>query len=189
VTADFALPPPAELAAVFDQVRTERLMLRRLRSEDGPAMFAVHGDPATNVYNPAGPDPDLAASEEALRSMIGHWDAYGFGYWAVTLPEAENVLGFGGIEYRVWREREILNLYYRFTPRAWGQGYASELARTAVALARTHFPWWPVIARTRAGNIASMRTAERAGLTRRPNLDTEHIVYALGWTETDEAPM
>ncbi|HEU5368815.1 MAG TPA: GNAT family N-acetyltransferase [Ktedonobacterales bacterium] len=92
MAADFSLPPPAELAVIFDQVRTERLALRRLRSEDGPAMFAVHGDPATNVYNPAGPDPNLAASEEKLRSMMGHWDAYGFGYWAVTLPGAENVL-------------------------------------------------------------------------------------------------
>ncbi len=150
-------------------------------------MFAVHGDPATNPHNPAGPDPDLAASEEKLRSMMQHWETYGFGYWAVTLPQQEEVLGFGGVEYRVWREREVLNLYYRFTPSAWGQGYATEVARTAVALARAHLPQWPVVARTRAGNNASMRTAERAGLVRRPDLDTEHIVYALGWPPIDAA--
>lgn len=82
-----------------------------------------------------------------------------------------------------------MNLYYRFTPSAWGQGYATELARTAVALAQTHFPHWPVIARTRAGNIASMRVAERAGLARRPDLDTEHIVYALGWMDRGAVAM
>ena len=75
----------------------------------------------------------------------------------------------------------MLNLYYRFTPGAWGQGYATELARTAVTLARKYLPQWPVVARTRAKNIPSIRTAERAGLIRRPDLDTEHIIFALGW--------
>jgi RimJ/RimL family protein N-acetyltransferase len=144
-------------------------------------MFAVHGDPATNQYNPADPDPDLAASEERLRSMMQHWDAYGFGYWTVMLPQTGDILGFGGVEHHVWRDRDVLNLYYRFTPVAWGHGYAAELARTAVTLARSHLPHWPVVARTRAGNIAAIRTAERAGL------DTEHVVYVLGWPPPDAA--
>jgi RimJ/RimL family protein N-acetyltransferase len=96
--------------------------------------------------------------------------------------QEKEIIGFGGIERQVWRERDVLNLYYRFTPGAWGRGYATELARTAVALARTHLSTWPVVARIRAKNIPSIRTAERAGLMRRPDLDTEHIVFALGWT-------
>jgi len=183
---DDKLPQPADLATIFNEVTTARLVLRRLRIGDGPAMFAVHGDPATNLYNPAGPHPDLATSEEMLRQCLHHWEVYGFGYWAVTLPQEEKIIGFGGVEHRVWRERDVLNLYYRFTPRAWGQGYATELARTAVTLARKHLPPWPVIARTRAPNTASIRTAERAGLLRRPDLDTEHIVFALGWAPLDD---
>lgn len=180
------LLPAADLAAIFDEVDSERLLLRRPRPTDGVAMFAIHGDPATNRYNPHGPDPDLATSEESLRFWLQHWEVFGFGYWAVTFPQSENIIGFGGVEHRVWRERDVLNLYYRFTPGAWGHGYATELAQTAVTLARKHLPHWPVIARTRAGNIPSIRTAERAGLTRRPNLDTEHIVFALGWTPLDD---
>lgn len=132
------------------------------------------------------PDPDLATSEEALRSWCQHWEEYGFGYWAVTLPQSENIIGFGGVEYRVWRDRDVLNLYYRFTPGAWGHGYATELARIAVTLAQKHLPQWPIVARTRTANIAPIRTAERAGLVRRPDLDTEHIVFALGWTPVDD---
>ena len=174
---------PSELASIWSWQQTAWLTLRRLQSTDGPAMFAVHGDQATYRYSPARPHPDLATSEEMLRSCLQDWDTYGFGYWAVLLARGaeEKIIGFGGVEYRVWREREVLNLYYRLTPSAWGQGYATELAQTAVSLARAYLPQWPVVARTRVENIPSIRTAERVGLIRRPDLDTEHVVFALGW--------
>lgn len=183
---DDEFPQPADLATIFDKVTTDRLVLRHLQIGDGPAMFAVHGDPATYRYSPAAPHPNLATSEEMLRSCLHHWEVYGFGYWAITLAQEEQIIGFGGVEHRFWRERDVLNLYYRFTPRVWGRGYATEMARTAVTLARKHLPQWPVIARTRAHNTASIRTTKRAGLLRRPDLDTEHIVFALGWTPGDD---
>lgn len=174
---------PSELASIWSRQQTARLTLRRLLPTDGPAMFVVHGDPATYRYSPARPHPDLATSEEMLRSCLQDWDTYGFGYWAVLLARGvqEKIIGFGGVEHRVWREREVLNLYYRLTPSAWGQGYATELAQAAVSLAQTYLPQWPIVARTRAKNIPSIRTAERVGLIRRPDLDTEHVIFALGW--------
>lgn len=182
-TTESSLPSTTDLAAIWNEVPTERLILRRLRPTDGPAMFAVHGDPETYHYSPATPHHDVATSEEMLRSCLHEWETYGLGYWAVTLARGaeENIIGFGGVEHRVWRERDILNLYYRFTPRAWGQGYATETARMAVSLAQTYLPQWPIVARTRANNLPSIRTAERAGLLRRPDLDTEHVIFALGW--------
>jgi [ribosomal protein S5]-alanine N-acetyltransferase len=175
------------LASLFAVVYTERLVLRRVRIEDGPAMFTVHGDPATNLYNPHGPDPDRATSEAALRVWVQDWEREGYGYWAITLLQSENVLGFGGVSHMIWRDRDVLNLYYRLTPAAWGQGYASEMAQKAVALARKHMPSLPVVARIRENNRASIRVAERAGLQRCPELDTEHIVFASSWTFIDGA--
>ncbi len=182
-------PTPRDLAAVFAEVRTDRLALRRLRTGDGPALFAVRGDSATNQHNSAGPDPDLATSEQVLRRWLQDWEDNGYGYWAVVRPPAEEIIGFGGVMRQVWRERAVLNLYYRFTPSAWGNGYAAELAQRAVALARAHLPSWPVIVRTGPANIASIKTAERAGLCRRPDLDAQDgdIVFALGWEVADHA--
>jgi len=186
-TANAMALTPADLAAVFAEVRTARLTLRRLHIGDGPAMFAVHGDPLTNRHNPAGPDPDLATSEATLRGWLRRWEDDGYGYWAVGRVGTEVIIGFGGVRRLTWRDRDVLNLYYRLTPDVWGQGYATEVARTAVGLAQAYLPHLPVIARTRLDNIASQRTAERAGLRRHPDLDTEHIVFALGWTLADES--
>ncbi|MGH2514846.1 MAG: GNAT family N-acetyltransferase [Ktedonobacterales bacterium] len=174
------------LAALFDLVRTERLALRRPTAADGAAMFMVHGDPATNQYNSHGPDSDLATSEETLCQWLRQWEDDGCGYWAVTLPVDGDVIGFGGVRRITWRDQDVLNLYYRFTPLAWGHGYATETARTAVELARAHLPALPVVARVRAVNVPSVRTAERAGLIRRPDLDAgEHLVFALGWADAE----
>src|SRR5215469_6324787 len=165
-------PAPAELAALFAVVRTERLGLRRPTGADAPAMFAIHGDPSTNRYNPHGPDPDFATSEEVLRQWLRQWDDDGFGYWAVTLAIDPTVIGFGGVRRITWHDRDILNLYYRLAPAAWGHGYATETARAAVELARSHLPALPIVARVRSVNIPSVLTAERAGLVRRSDLDT-----------------
>jgi len=177
---------PADLAAVFADVRTARLTLRRPRPGDGPAMFAIHGDPLTNRHNPAGPDPDPQTSAATLRDWVRRWEINGYGYWAVARAGTEGIIGFGGVERQTWRDRDVLNLYYRLTPDVWGQGYATEVAQTAVGLAQVYLPHLPVIARTRPANIASQRTAERAGLRRRPAVDTAHIVFALGWTPISE---
>ena len=53
------------LAAIFGAQRTERLALRRPRADDGAAMFAIHGDPATHRHKPSSASPsapDLRAA-------------------------------------------------------------------------------------------------------------------------------
>jgi ribosomal-protein-alanine N-acetyltransferase len=180
-SADNDFPDSRDMAAIFGVVATSRLRLRRPQLEDSAAMFAVHGDPATNLYNPFGPDPDQAASDESLRSWMEQWNTDGFGYWTALLAETPQILGFGGIRRFFWRDRDILNLYYRLAPSAWGHGYAAEVATMAVTLAKRHLSRWPIVARVRPENVASIRTAERAGLLRCPDLDTEHQIYALGW--------
>lgn len=89
-----------------------------------------------------------------------------------------------GDHYWLWgsgvstlRDRDTLNLYYRFTPSAWGQGYATELAQRAVSMAREHLPKFPSIARTRPANLAS----QKVGLLRLPKQESEYVVFALGW--------
>jgi hypothetical protein len=42
-------------------------------------------------------------------------------------------------------------------------------------------PYWPVVVRTREKNVAARHVAERAGLQRRSDLDTEHVVFVSDW--------
>jgi ribosomal-protein-alanine N-acetyltransferase len=166
--------------------RTERLSIDRLSVVDFDAMWSLHADPATNQFNPAGPLTARTDAQRQFGEWLGHWHEHGFGYW--TVRDDEGVVGFAGIRFSTWNDRTVLNLYYRFTPPAWGKGYAAEVAHAAVELWRAEHSAHPLIAYTKPGNVGSQRTALGAGLERRPDLDRvaggqlgDDVVFALGW--------
>jgi RimJ/RimL family protein N-acetyltransferase len=145
--------------------RTERLLLCVPTSDPdvADAYFAIHGDPATNVHNPAGAMVDPHAAAPVLELWRQHWLEDGFGYWVVRSPQDGQVLGFGGVR-PVVQDEDFLNLYYRFRPSAWGKGYATELGRAALALAAKMAPGIPVVALIRPRNEPSIRVAQRLGM-------------------------
>ncbi|NUT35605.1 MAG: GNAT family N-acetyltransferase [Hamadaea sp.] len=144
-------------------LRTDRLLLCVPQPGDLADHHAIHADPATNVHNPAGPQTDPAANEHQLAAWSWHWARFGFGYWTVRLAETGEVIGFGGVRPAMGDEKG-LNLAYRFRPTAWGHGYAQELARAALELARDMAPGEPVVALIVPGNAPSIKVAERLGL-------------------------
>ena len=167
-------------------VQTARLRLSRLSVVDFDTMWSIHADPETNRFNPAGPLTDRTAAQRQFGEWLGHWHEHGFGYW--TVRDDDGVVGFSGIRFSTWNDRTVLNLFYRYTPRAWGKGYATEAATAAVDLWRAEHSAHPLVAYTTPGNIGSQRTALAVGLERRPDLDRvtgeavgDDVVFALGW--------
>lgn len=99
------------------------------------------------------------------------WDATGVGYWGVE--HLDEFVGVAGLRPLVLAERDCWNLYYRLRPSVWGRGLAAEAAAQAVAFAHELDPRLPVAARTRAANLPAKRVAEKAGLHRRDDLDSD----------------
>jgi RimJ/RimL family protein N-acetyltransferase len=158
---------------------TERLLLTRPHIDDVAAVYALHGDPATNLHNPHGPHRAPQESAALLRSMLDDWERDGIGYCAVARREEPDVLiGFAGTRLtrlndaskldRPGREGPghtvpVLNLYYRFAPSVWGFGLASEAVGATLIVARRLFPEVPLVALIRDDNLSSRRLAERLG--------------------------
>jgi RimJ/RimL family protein N-acetyltransferase len=146
-----------------DWQRTERLLLCLPTPDVADAYFAIHGDPATNVHNPAGAMLDPRGAAPILESWQNHWREHGYGYWVLRAPETGEVLGFGGVRPPL-PDEDFLNLYYRLRTAAWGKGYATELGRAALTLAAKASPGAPVVALIRPRNEPSIRVAQRLGL-------------------------
>ncbi|MCP2261032.1 Protein N-acetyltransferase, RimJ/RimL family [Streptoalloteichus tenebrarius] len=162
------------MAGAPEEIRTERLVLRRLVDADLPAMIEVHGDAETNRHNPTGP-PTLEEIRENLAAWQRDWVEHGIGYWAIEDAGTGEVLGFGGLRQFDFDGRPELNLYYRFRPTAWGRGYATEMARAAVDWAHAARPEQTVVIRTATTNAAAVRVAERLGFTLLGTRDLEGV--------------
>ena len=159
--------------------RTRDLWLRRPTAHDLAALVEVEADPRTNTHSPTGP-PSPEQVEQRLQEVLEIWGRLGIGYWAV---EQEGVvIGIGGLRPAVLHGRDCWNLYYRLRPEAWGRGFATQLAREAVAVAQDRDRALPVVARTRPTNTRAQRVASAAGLARRADLDSDGMVtLATGW--------
>ena len=157
----------------MEELLTERLSLRRPTPEDIDVILAVHSDPRAYAHNPSDALHTREEAAELFERWDEHWRAHGFGYWVVRRRQEKTPLGFCGLKFMQLRHQRILNLFYRFDPAHWGNGFAGEAAEAVVrwAAAGSH----PVIARIRPDNVASRRVAVRAGLVRAEHFDDEGL--------------
>lgn len=162
--------PPSD-AAVVAPLLTARLALRAPQPSDLEAMFELHADPVTNRCSPSGPVASREASQALLQGWLDHWQAQGFGFWAITSrDQPAQVIGFGGVMRRVVGGVSDLYLYFRIRPQAWGQGLASEMALAALSLAFDTLHEAKVLAVVLPANTPSRKTLERIGMLLKSSL-------------------
>ncbi|QHF45162.1 GNAT family N-acetyltransferase [Pseudomonas sp. S35] len=142
-----------------------RLIYRRPSPSDLQRLFAIFGDPQTNLFNPGGPLASLADAQRLLDHWLAQWARDGYGWWAIALREnPERLIGFGGIAPLNYLTERRINLGYRLAVEAWGQGYATELARDALVLAFETLSLPEVFGLVRPDHAASIHVLEKAGL-------------------------
>jgi len=148
------------------RLSTTRLTLRAPGETDRALWVRWHRDPTLYRYAPYAIAPSDSAASEHFDELLTHWEEHGFGYHVVDRSGAESraaePIGVGGLRAQGAGE---LNLYYRFSAAAQGQGYAREAARAWVAAGVEHLDG-TVTAVAKEHNLASVRTALAAGLGR-----------------------
>lgn len=159
-------------------MRTERLDLRAVTWSDLDAWYELHADPDGWHHFPAGRHTDVATTRAFVQKVLAGWDD-GLSYWTVRPAGGDAVIGLGGVRRL---PDDTWNLAYRFATAARGNGYAQEVARAGLAAAATVAPDRPVVAWIDETNPASIRVAERIGLSyqgrRRYSDGTLMLVYA-----------
>ncbi|MEV8506554.1 GNAT family N-acetyltransferase [Actinoplanes sp. NPDC051475] len=168
------------------EIVTARLALNPPVPSDLDAIYEIHHDPEACRHNPSDMLAARTDAEELFSKWDEHWRRHGFGYWVARTRAAGTTIGFCGLKFVRFRDREVLNLFYRFATAAWGSGLGTEAASAVVAWAGEHLPEWPILARVRPENIASQRVAMRAGLLRADHLDEPgedgpDWMYTLRW--------
>lgn len=100
-------------------------------------------------------------------AYAGHWSLLGFGYWAVEEKSSGTFageLGFADFKRDIAPTMQnVPELGWAFAPPFHGRGYATEAVRAVTAWSDAHFADPRTVCLIGAGNIASIRVAEKCG--------------------------
>ena len=141
------------------------MYFRRFRPEDAQLLFELDSDPEVMRFISKGqPTPLARIQNEFIPRFL---DYYGQspprGFWAAHLREGNEFTGWFHLRPDKISPEEM-ELGYRLKRGAWGRGLATEGSRALVAKAFNEWGYPKVCARTLAGNRASRRVMEKAGL-------------------------
>jgi ribosomal-protein-alanine N-acetyltransferase len=143
-------------------LETPDLVLRPWKMEDCQDLFDILLEPGILDYFP----PTAFSLERTGRYIshqLDHWQARGYGHWAVTLKTDGRLIGWNGLEYLP--ETGETEVAYLLSHQAWGRGYATQAARSAIDFGFKLSGLKSIIGLVHPMNAGSIKVLEKCGLT------------------------
>jgi RimJ/RimL family protein N-acetyltransferase len=159
---------------VAEELTTARLRLRRWRDDDRDPFAALNADPVVmeHFVSPL----DRAQSDALVDRIEAHFGAHAWGLWAVEATATGAFWGFVGLWPASFEAHftAAVEVGWRLARPAWGQGYATEAARAAVADGFERLRLDEIVSFTSTTNLPSQRVMQRIGMRRDGADDFDH---------------
>lgn len=158
-------------------IRTERLLLRPWRDDDGDALARPLADPQA-MADVGGP-VNREVSDRRLATFQATYRERGFCKWGIE--HDGSFIGYCGVMpsgpgHPLGDHHEV---GWRLLPQSWGRGFATEAGRAALAHALSAIDLPEVLAYTAADNHRSQAVIAKLGL-RRDRARLHHILRGAG---------
>jgi [ribosomal protein S5]-alanine N-acetyltransferase len=144
-------------------LETERLLLRRLTTDDAGFMFELLNDPSF-IRNIG--DRNIQTIDDACAYIVNgpvkSYEKNGFGLYLAVLKETNESIGICGLIRR--ENLEDVDIGYALLPRFWSRGYAVEAAQATKVYAKDVVDLKRIVAIVDPTNEASIRVLEKIGL-------------------------
>ena len=148
----------------FEQLATERLLLRRSRPEDAETISAYRSDPEVHRHqgwDRTDPDGVRAQIDEMASRSPG--EPGGWVQLSVTERDGNRLVGDVGLS-PADGEPGVIKVGYTMSPAFQGHGYATEAVGALVSYAFDVLDADVVRAYASAENVPSLRVAEKVGM-------------------------
>jgi RimJ/RimL family protein N-acetyltransferase len=156
------------------ELRTDRLLLRRWLPSDRPLFAQMNSDPRVMEFLPG---PLSRQESDALADRIeDRFRQHGFGQWAVEVPGETPFAGFLGLSIPRFEAHftPCIEIGWRLAAAYWNRGYATEGARAALDFGFRWLQAEEIVSFTVPLNVRSRRVMEKLGMTRSPSDDFDH---------------
>lgn len=145
---------------------TDRLIMREIVPSDAHAFLTLDSDPLVHQYLGNKPVQSLGEIYAVIDMIRQQYINLGIGRWAVLEKESGNFIGWSGLK-RVTEvyngHQDFLDLGYRFIPKYWGKGYATESAKASIQYAFEHFTVSSLNAMVHVQNEGSNNVLRKCG--------------------------
>jgi ribosomal-protein-alanine N-acetyltransferase len=159
---------------------TPRLILREFVPDDAHALARVLSDPEAMRFYPA--PFDRSRVEDWIARNCCRYAKDGHGLWAVVLKANSEFIGDCGLVVQEVDGANEVEIAYHVRRDLWGQGFATEAARACRDYGFARLPVDRLISIIHPENLASVRVAEKNGLTvwkEVVRVGLLHVVYSI----------
>jgi RimJ/RimL family protein N-acetyltransferase len=166
--------------ALPQELRTERLLLRRWRLEDRDAFAAMNADARVMEHFPG--LMSRAQSDASAERIETHFANHGYAQWAIEIPNVTPFAGFVGLSIPRFEASftPCVEIGWRLAAEFWGHGYATEGARAALSFGFNELHLDEVLSFTVPANVRSRRVMEKIGMRHDQAGDFEHPLLPEG---------
>lgn len=162
------------------ELHTPRLRLRQWRNADLDGFAQMCADPQVMRYFPT----TLSRLESAafIGRVRGHFNEYGYGFWALEHTGTEQFIGLTGLAMAGFEApfTPAVEIGWRLAREHWGLGYASEAAYACLACAFEQLALDEVVAFATEANLPSQKVMQAVGMARDLAGDFEHPELPAG---------
>lgn len=164
----------------FQNLETERLLLRRIDNNDAEEILALRGNPQTMKYIPR---PLAKTKEDALEhiAMIEEKIINNTGInWGITIKGESKIIGIIG-HYRISVENHRAEIGYMAFPEFNGKGYMSEAIKAVVTYGFEQLNLHSIEAIIDPENIASERVLQKNGFVKEAHILENELWEGKFW--------
>jgi ribosomal-protein-alanine N-acetyltransferase len=165
-----------ESVETFDTVR---LSATRICERDFDDLFRLNQDPEI-AKTMAGTRP-ASETREFIRTAVEHWKCHGYGFWIFRERTNVHFIGRGGLRHVDIDGRPEIEIAYAVMPKFWRRGFATEMARAMVEVARKAATP-ELVAFTLPTNLGSRGVMERIGFRYERDIiwaSLPHVLYRM----------
>ena len=165
-------------------VKTDRLILRPWGEKDLEPFALLNADPRVREYFPG--LLSRQESDHSVKLMSDHIERYGWGFWAASLIETGEFIGFIGLEDVYFKAHfttpPAVEIGWRLAFNYWGKGYATEGALAALQYGFESLNLKEIVSFTAVQNQRSRHVMEKIGMHHDPKDDFDHPKLLEGYS-------